>query len=203
MKITPVLIAFMVLLFGCSEELPLFDCACETQHVATNDRLIHVQLKDKKAYNDYIQRWKIPPIQNLQGESYRLKSTHSFSKFSHIYTLTKNSSGAQINVRQYSKKLSLDKQYTIRLSDSDWKKIKTEIEESCFWSNPINNDNWIMMDGGSWTIEAYDPDARNCGSATYHYDWCYYDSDGEVGDLARLIKSFSKEEHLVLFKEGL
>lgn len=201
MKITTSLTVVAAFLIGSSEELPPFNCKGDTQHISFNDSLVRAELKDTAAFNHYLKVLKIPAIQDMNDETYRLRSSHSFSKYSHIYTLTNSPYETSINVRQYDKKLNLHKEYSLSLSNSDWKKIKKKIEESCFWSNQINDSNWTILDGGKWVIEAYDPQARNCGRAHFRIDWSYSGAEGNFGDIARLIKSYAKEERLTLYKD--
>lgn len=191
------------ILLSCSQEP--YKCNCDTSAVTKNDSIIGSMLKDTSSYNRFLRNYRIPHLAIYKNECYRLKLSHSFSKYTQIYTLIHTGSGAVLDVKEYlnpkSKpvKLKLHIAYTIELSNKQWHEIKKAIETNCYWSQPINERNRQVLDGGSWLLEGYDPEKRNCAKALYHIDDCYYEDNSDFGNLCRLIKKYAHEEKLNIY----
>lgn len=193
------------ILLSCKQEP--YKCNCDTSAVTKNDSIIGSMLKDTSSYNRYLRYYHIPHLAIYENECYRLKLSHSFSRYTQIYTLIHTGSGAVLDIKEYIKpKIKRDIQklhitYRIELSNQQWEEIKKAIETKCYWSQPMNERNQETLDGGSWLLEGYDPEKRNCANALYHIDDCYYEESSDFGKLCRLIKKYAHEEKLNIYSD--
>lgn len=195
----------LLLIVSCTTKSKPFFCKCDTFHVSKNDSLIKSQFTDPRSYRDFLNRWNIPPLSSYKKECYRFIMRHAFSKYTQIYTLIKQDNRAKLIVSEYQnpqtskKQASINKHYELILSETNWRKIKREIETKCCWTNPAAKYKNSGLDGGSWVLEGYDHLKQNCANRTYHIDVCAYnDSYGpsNLGEICRIIKKFAKEERL-------
>ena len=87
--------------------------------------------------------------------------------------------------------------FEVALSGAEWEEIEDAIESSCYWSNQVGKDKCQeCLDGGGWMLEGYDPKMRNCAGRAHTFDWCDFESKGELGNLCRTIRKFAREEEL-------
>jgi hypothetical protein len=190
---------------SCDSKKP-FVCNCDTSFLSYNDSLFgdfrFYSTYDSICKNDYGLEW----LSNYENESYRLSMRHSFSRYFQIYTLSKTSSGGLLEVKQFYNKKDfgdiLDLKYEVNLTKTQWEKFKKEIDSSCYWSNQIGKDKCQdCLDGGTWLLQGYDPEKRNCANRTLNIDGCDYGSKHELGNLCRTIRKYAKEEKIETYHD--
>ena len=67
-------------------------------------------------------------------------------------------------------------------------------------STPFYRERSTGLDGGTWTLEGYDPNKNNCGKANFHVDYCRYGEENHLGEICNMIRTYAKEERLHLIK---
>jgi hypothetical protein len=198
-------VVLLIILISCNEEKP-FKCNCNTEQLECNDSLIATYTNDTALFNFHHRVYNIEPLSIFGHEAYRLRIGHGFSQYTQIYTLSKNNKGASLEVIQYfspkerNKKIRIDKRFQIQLTEKEWNLIKKEIDSSCYWANQVGSDLCVnCLDGGTWRLEGYDPESKNCAGQQYHIDACDYGSKSKLGKLCLKIIKFGNEEELDLF----
>lgn len=225
MKTGLILLLLLILtITSCNTGKP-FNCKCDTSDLVYNDSIVDGFLKDKVFFKRQDKFYRLPRLQSLNTESYRLKMQHSFSKYEQFYTLKETENGAELDVREYCDKTVehcktkifqgreyqydckydiqyiLVKRYQQVLSKKQWNDIKTEIIEGCYWSNKAGTGIRHGLDGGSWIMEGYDPESNNCAKREHNIDACSTESGNKLGDLCRTIRKYAHEERLHLYKD--
>lgn len=182
-------------------------CDCDTTHLSYNDSLMNTFKADTAFAERLLKTYHLKPLSDEKHERYRLQMGHSFSRFEQFYTLSRTNSGGLLEVRQYysarkSGKTVLDTNYTATLTKTQWKNIKNAIDSSCYWTNEIGKDLCkSCLDGGSWSLEAFDPAKGNCAKRDHHIDVCSFGSTGKLGKLCLFIRKYVDESQLDVYKD--
>ena len=194
-------------LIGCSGKSP-YTCNCDKSFLAYNDSILDTALSDTAGLNQYHRTYNIPQLRLFGAETYRLKMSHSFSKYVQFYTLTKKEYGARLEVSQFlwstdtSKVVEIDKRYVIKLSKDQWRTLKKRIDTSCYWTNKSKLGRaQEILDGGQWILEGFDPNQRNCANRKFNFDKCQYGSQNKLGELIRYIRSYALEYKINVYSE--
>jgi hypothetical protein len=207
MKLTMILFSALMLISSCCDSEKSFDCQCDNSYQSYNDSIVNLFSSDKGYIEQQNKYYYLAPISDADQEIYRLEMNHSFSRYIQFYTLSKTNSGALLEVLQYDQKAEdgarFDKKYEAHLTREQWKIIRDKINATCYWTNKIGKDRCKnCLDGGSWVLQGYDPQSRNCSKRAYHVDLCDFDSKSELGDLCRINRTFVKEDKLNVYTDG-
>jgi len=205
MKFLPILLLAILIINSCCKSKEPFPCNCDNKFLAHNDSVLRDVVADTASFNHMHRVYSLPKITRYETETYRLKMSHTFSSYIQFYTLSRKKIGATLEIIQFyddrNKKttIKVDKKYTVPLSEDQWLSIKKTIDTSCYWSNEAGKGYHQVLDGGTWLLEGYDPDQRNCPNRTYHIDACFTEYQSKLGDLCRFIRKYAKEEKLNVF----
>ncbi len=205
MKLTSVISLFILLLaIGSCCNKDSFVCKCDTSHLKRNDSILRIAFSDTNFLNIQHKYYKLEPLNKKDQESYRLRMSHAFSRYTHFYTLTKTDSGAILEVRQYHDSrdtdVRLDKKYNVLLTETEWESFKYKVNANCYWSNEVAKHVCKgCLDGGSWMLQGYDPERRNCAKGKQHLDVCDFGDQHELGEICMEIRKYAKEERLTVY----
>lgn len=207
MKCLTILFLTIFSITSCCKSKEPFSCNCDNKYLAYNDSILREVVADTASFNHMHRVFSLPKITRNETETYRLKMMHSFSRYAQFYTLSRKKIGATLEIIQFyddrnrKTTINVDKKYTVPLSEDQWLAIKKTINTSCYWSNEARSGYHDGLDGGSWLLEGYDPDQRNCPNRMYHIDICSYDESNKLGDLCRSIRKYAKEEKLNVYSD--
>lgn len=205
MKLFTILLLTIFSITSCCKSEEPFSCNCDNTYLAHNDSILREIVADTASFNRMHRVFSQPKITRNETETYRLKMMHSFSRYTQFYTLTRKKIGATLEIIQFyddrnrKSTIKVDKKYTVPLSEDQWLSIKKTIDTSCYWSNKAGSGHHDELDGGSWLLEGYDPDQRNCPNRMYHIDICSYYESNNLGDLCRSIRKYAREEKLNVY----
>ncbi|MGV3613289.1 MAG: hypothetical protein ACO1N0_20190 [Fluviicola sp.] len=208
MKTGLILLLLILTITSCDTEKS-FKCNCDTSDLVYNDSIMKSFHQNRNYFKDQMEYYHVPPLRSYGRVSFRLSITHSFSNYVQKYTLVEKDKGAELDVREYALegmdchilKRPLIKRYQIQLTDEQWNSIKEAVNENCYWTNKMAEGYPMMLDGGSWILEGFDPESGNCANREYTIDGCRTDYKNKLGDLCRKIKKYAHEERLHVYKD--
>lgn len=155
---------FFIFLASCSNPNP-YNCKVDQTVISKNDSILNSK-EEKKSYNFFLKRTHEPRMDASSEKTYRLTIHYSFERNYWIYRIKQTSYGGLLTLKKTYQKAykeycgARDTMVVKKISQKEWKKIEYVVNSNCFWTMPLS-DSRHGLDGASYIVEAFDPEADN------------------------------------------
>lgn len=154
---------------ACQDKL---DCDVDLAKVKTNDSIISA-LEVNQHFTEYWDRLAEPQLKSSTTECYRLTIYDLMERTSSVYTLEELTDSYTLTVRKYhasthqGRKDSIMAETKKTVRASQWNNFKLQLSNLNYWTLGVRDDRHVL-DGTSWILEGFMPDAYNCTEHEYH-----------------------------------
>lgn len=155
---------FLLLLASCSNPNP-HHCKIDQTVISKNDSTLN-DAREQKGYYSFLKRTNEPKLETFSNKAYRLIVYYSFDRDCWIYRIKQTSSGGELTLKKTYQQAYKDycgARDTIivkKINQKQWQKIEYVLSSNCFWTVPLSTDR-RGLDGASYILEAFDPEANN------------------------------------------
>lgn len=154
----------IVLTVSCSNPNP-YECKIDQAVISKNDSILNDKW-EKKSYHTFLKRNHEPDLKTSNDKAYRLSVFYSFERDQWIYRVRQTPEGRVLTIKKTYRKAYKDYcgvHDTIiskKISLKQWESIDKAVNSNCFWTLEYF-DGRHGLDGASYRVEAFDPEAEN------------------------------------------
>jgi hypothetical protein len=154
---------FFVLITACSNPNP-YNCKIDQAVISKNDSILNDE-HEKKSYYAFLKRNREPELETLSNKAYRLIVYYSFERDCWTYRIRQTDDGGVLTLKKTYHKAykdycgARDTLIVKKITRKQWQKIDYAFNSNCFWTIPLF-DGRHGLDGASYILEAYDPEAN-------------------------------------------
>lgn len=147
------------------------DCPDNPELRSLNDSL-HQKDYFSNRFNAYHDAYNLLPLDTTYIESYRLIVNYAFDYHPESFHITRNKHGVNLYYQEFPSEWSEGIKHpegrrSSVIREKDWKRFKTLLKDSCFWTLPIITDR-SGFDGYTYTLEAFNSEPNPCTGQQYH-----------------------------------
>jgi hypothetical protein len=154
----------IILISSCSNPNP-YDCKIDQSILSKNDSVRNDKW-EKKSYYAFLKRSHEQELKTFANKVYRLSVSYSFERDLWIYRVRQTEDGGILTIKKTYHKAYKDYcrvHDTIiskKISLKQWKSIDKAVNSNCLWTLQYF-DGRHGLDGASYIMEAFDPEAEN------------------------------------------